>query len=57
VIPILLVVNVPARVIAQPLTGESWGMITAAIVAAVASLVVSRLVFQAALSKYRSASS
>jgi ABC-2 type transport system permease protein len=57
VIPILLVVNVPARVIAQPLTGESWGMITAAIVAAVALLVVSRLVFQAALSKYRSASS
>ena len=26
VIPILLVVNVPARVIAQPLTGESWGL-------------------------------
>ena len=57
VIPILLVVNVPARVIAQPLEGGAWGLVALAITAAAASLVISRLVFQAALSKYRSASS
>jgi ABC-2 type transport system permease protein len=57
VIPILLVVNVPARVIAQPFTGESWGGVVAAAVAAVAAMVVSRIVFQRALARYRSASS
>ena len=57
VIPILLVVNVPARVIAQPFTGESWAAVAAAVIAAVAALVISRLVFQRALAKYRSASS
>ena len=57
VIPILLVVNVPARVIAQPLEGRAWGLVAAAVVAAIVSLVVSRFVFQAALAKYRSASS
>ena len=57
VIPILLVVNVPARAIAMPLSGEAWGLIAAALIAASASLVISRLVFQAALAKYRSASS
>jgi ABC-2 type transport system permease protein len=57
VIPILLVVNVPARAIAQPFTGESWGGVAAAAVAAVAALVVSRVVFQRALVRYRSASS
>ena len=56
-IPILLVVNVPARVIAQPFTGESWGGVAAAVIAAAASLVVSRIVFQRALARYRSASS
>ena len=57
VIPILLVVNVPARIIAQQLTGQGWGMVAAAFSAAGASLLVSRIVFQAALSRYRSASS
>jgi ABC-2 type transport system permease protein len=57
VIPILLVVNVPARVIAQPFTGESWGAVAAAVLAAIGSLAVSRLVFQRALARYRSASS
>jgi len=57
VIPILLVVNVPARTIAMPFTGESWGLIAAALIAASASLLISRLVFQTALAKYRSASS
>jgi ABC-2 type transport system permease protein len=57
VIPILLVVNVPARVIAQPLTGTAWGFVGAAVAAAVISLVMSRVVFQRAIAKYRSASS
>jgi len=57
VIPILLVVNVPARVIAQPLEGQGWGMILAAVIAAAASLLISRMVFQSAISRYRSASS
>jgi ABC-2 type transport system permease protein len=57
VIPILLVVNVPARVVAQPFTGESWGGVAAIVIAAGASLVVSRLVFQWSLARYRSASS
>jgi ABC-2 type transport system permease protein len=57
VIPILLVVNVPARVIAQPFTGQSWIGVACAVIAAVVALVVSRLVFQRALARYRSASS
>ena len=57
VIPILLLVNVPARVIAQPFAGQTWGWVAAAIVAAGGALVLSRVVFQAALVKYRSASS
>ena len=57
VIPILLVVNVPARVIALPFSGESWGLVVALIIASTATLVISRLVFQAAITKYRSASS
>ena len=57
VIPILLVVNVPARVIAQPFTGESWIGVACAVIAAAVALVVSRLVFQRALARYRSASS
>jgi ABC-2 type transport system permease protein len=57
VIPILLVVNVPARVIAQPFTGEAWGPVAATVIAAIGSLVVSRIVFQRALARYRSASS
>jgi ABC-2 type transport system permease protein len=57
VIPILLVVNVPARVIAQPLTGQAWWLVSGTILAALATLVISRLVFQSALAKYRSASS
>jgi ABC-2 type transport system permease protein len=51
------VVNVPARVVAQPFMGQAWGMVAGSVVAAVASLALSRLVFQAALSRYRSASS
>jgi ABC-2 type transport system permease protein len=57
VLPILLVVNVPARVLTRPLAGSAWWPVAGAVVAAVATLVVSRLVFQRALARYRSASS
>ncbi len=58
VVPILVVSNVPARVLAQPM-GRSWMNWEAgyAVVAAVGSLLVSRLVFKLALKSYRSASS
>ena len=57
VIPILLVVNVPAGVLARPLTGEAWWPVVGAVAAAVTALAVSRRVFQTALARYRSASS
>ena len=57
VIPILLVVNVPARIIAQPFTAAAGPLVAASLGAAAAMLVISRIVFQAALAKYRSASS
>ena len=58
VIPILVVSNVPARILAQPLERGwyDWQSLYA-IFAAAASLVVSRWVFKFALSSYRSASS
>lgn len=62
VIPILVVANVPARTLAQPLRAEgqlgaeTW-MILLLGVAAIVSLVVSRQIFRWALSSYRSASS
>ncbi|QDU97165.1 ABC transporter permease [Lignipirellula cremea] len=60
VIPVLLVVNVPARLLAQPLDPRAWwewplaGM---AILSAILSLLLSRGVFLLALRSYRSASS
>jgi len=57
VIPILLVVNVPARVIAQPFSSEIWGPVAGMVGAALAALAVSRIVFQRSLARYRSASS
>ena len=60
VIPVLIVVNVPARVMAQPLypetsLGLSLGLF--AVAAAVLSLLASRWLFRTALLSYRSASS
>lgn len=59
-VPVLVVVNVPARILAKPLDPRaSWELPLAlfAIVATVASVLVSRWVFNRALSSYRSASS
>lgn len=58
VIPILVVSNVPARILAQPLEQGwySWQSLYA-IFAAAASLLVSRAIFNWSLAGYRSASS
>lgn len=56
-IPVLVVVNVPARLLAKPLDPENWPLAGFALVATVGSLLVSRLIFHRALGSYRSASS
>ena len=57
IIPILLVVNVPARMMAKPLTDEYAYLAAFALVATVMSLCASRWIFKQALESYRSASS
>ncbi len=60
VIPVLVVVNVPARLLAQPLTPRAsweWPLAGFTLLATLSSLYVSRWVFQKALRSYRSASS
>ncbi len=60
VIPVLLVVNVPARLLAKPLNPRAdweWMMVGWAVVATVLSCLASRWVFKTALKSYRSASS
>jgi ABC-2 type transport system permease protein len=60
VIPVLVVVNVPARLLAQPLNPRGdweWPLAGFAVVATVVSLLASRWVFTKALASYRSASS
>ena len=56
IIPVLIVVNVPARLMALPLRSD-WLLAGFAIVAALGSLLASRFVFLLALRSYRSASS
>ncbi len=56
IIPVLIVVNVPARLMALPLTNQ-WTLPAFAVFAAIGSLIASRLVFKLALRSYRSASS
>jgi len=60
VIPVLVVVNVPARILAQPLHPRpslSWSLAGFALAATLVSLFGSRWVFKRALLSYRSASS
>ncbi len=60
IVPVLLVVNIPARLLAQPLTPRAWWewpLAGFAIVATVFSLIASRFIFRLALGSYRSASS
>ena len=61
VIPILVVSNIPARILAQPLGSRwkrwEWGLAGFAIIASIWSVLASRWVFRKALLSYRSASS
>jgi ABC-2 type transport system permease protein len=57
VLPVLLVVNIPARLIVRPLQDQNWPLALFALFATAASLVISRMIFQLALGSYRSASS
>lgn len=57
VIPVLIVVNVPARLLAQPLAAQSWPLAAYALVATIGSLWISRWLFRRAMLSYRSASS
>jgi ABC-2 type transport system permease protein len=57
IIPVLVVVNVPAQLMAKPLEAQSWPLAGFALVAAIASVWASRLVFTSAMRSYRSASS
>ena len=57
IIPVLIVVNVPARMLVRPLEAQNWWLAAFAILAAVACMAASRWLFQLALSSYRSASS
>jgi ABC-2 type transport system permease protein len=60
IIPVLVVVNVPARFLVRTLSPKSlgeWGLPAFALAAAVLSLLASRWVFNRALGSYRSASS
>ena len=60
VVPILVVVNVPARLLAQPLVPQQtweWALVAFAPLASIASVFLSRWVFQSALKSYASASS
>ncbi len=56
-IPILLVANVPARVLAKPLTADQFPLAIYSLVIACIGLYVSRKLFLASLNRYRSASS
>jgi ABC-2 type transport system permease protein len=56
-VPVLVVINVPARLLAKPFDPTQWQLALFAILATVGSLLVSRWIFNRALLKYRSASS
>jgi ABC-2 type transport system permease protein len=60
IIPVLLVINVPARFLVRslrPQTAQDWLLPGFALLAAIASLAASRWIFNRALVSYRSASS
>lgn len=57
VVPVLVVVNVPARLLARPLEAQHWPLAVYTLFATAVSLAGSRWFFQRALAAYRSASS
>jgi ABC-2 type transport system permease protein len=56
-IPVLVVVNVPARLLALPFDADNWWLALFTLAATAGSLFVSRWLFLRALESYRSASS
>jgi ABC-2 type transport system permease protein len=56
-IPVLVVVNVPARLLALPFDANNWWLALFTLAATAGSLLVSRWLFLRALESYRSASS
>jgi ABC-2 type transport system permease protein len=56
-IPVMVVVNVPARMMAKPLVAENWWLAAFALLATAGSILGSRWLFQRSLEAYRSASS
>jgi ABC-2 type transport system permease protein len=56
-LPVLLVVNVPAQLLVRPLEAQNWWLACYAVFATTICLALSRAVFQRALLSYRSASS
>ena len=57
VIPILVVINVPARLMAKPLVNDQIYLALFAVLATIMGLAASRWIFGRALLSYRSASS
>lgn len=57
IVPVLVVVNVPARLLSRPLAAGQWPLAVFAVIATLVSLAVSRWVFKRSLLSYRSASS
>ncbi len=57
VIPILVVVNVPAQLMAKPLQAQNWPLVIFGLSATILSLLASRWIFRRSLLSYRSASS
>jgi ABC-2 type transport system permease protein len=57
IIPVLVVVNVPARLLAKPLDAQNWSLALFAVAAAAGSLWAARWIFSRAMKSYRSASS
>lgn len=57
VVPVLIAINVPAQLMAWPLSDQNWWLVAFALFATAGSLAVSRWIFQRALLSYRSASS
>jgi ABC-2 type transport system permease protein len=56
-IPVMIVVNVPARLMALPMQLQYWYLALFAVLATVGSLIASRWMFLRSLESYRSASS
>lgn len=56
-VPLLLAVNIPARLLVRSLDAQNWPLVLFALAATGGSLLASRWLFQRALGSYRSASS